>query len=113
MHELSIAREIISIIESEKESQKFEKVNIVRLRAGAMSCVDPGSLSFVFEAVREGTCAAGAILEVETEPMKLRCRQCENIMPGKHGPATCHECGSTDMELNADTTVEITSLEVD
>ena len=113
MHELSIAQDLIRIIEAERDKHGFGKVNSVRLRAGALSGIEPKALSFAFEVVREGTCATGAVLEMEVEPMKLVCRDCGHIMPGEHGPARCGRCGSLGVKMDAGNYFDIVSLEVD
>jgi hydrogenase nickel incorporation protein HypA/HybF len=113
MHELSIAEEILHIIESERQRHGFGKVEMVRLRAGALSGVEPQALEFAFEVVREGTCAAQAKLEIEMEPMKLICRQCSFTANDNHGPDACKQCGSLDVEIDATAGVDIVSLEVE
>lgn len=113
MHELTIAQEILDIIEAERERHGFEVVEKVRLRAGALSGVDPDALGFAFELIREGTCAAKADLEIETEPMKIVCRQCKFTTNGNHGPKACSQCGSLDVEIDAAAGVDIVALEVE
>ncbi len=113
MHELSIAQEILEIIEAEQERHGFERVEKVRLQAGALSGVEPEALEFAFEVVRAGTCAAKAKLEIALEPMKLVCRQCQFTTNDNHGPKACRQCGSLDVEIDAAAGVEIVSLEVE
>ena len=113
MHELSIAQEILDIIEAERKRHGFEKVEKVRLRVGALSGVDPNALEFSFEVIREGTCAEKAELEITMEPMKLVCRQCQFTTNDNHGPSACRQCGSLDVEIDATAGVDIVSLEVE
>ena len=113
MHELSIAQEILDIIEAERVQHGFERVEKVRLRTGALSGVDPQALEFSFGVIREGTCAEKAELEIETEPMKLICRQCQFTTNDNHGPNACRECGSLDVGIDATAGVDIVSLEVE
>ena len=113
MHELSIAEEILHIIEAERERHGFDKVEKVRLRAGALSGVDPQALEFSFGVIRAGTCAEEAELEIEMEPMKLICRQCKFMTSDNHGPNACRECGSLDVGIDATAGVDIVSLEVE
>jgi hydrogenase nickel incorporation protein HypA/HybF len=112
MHELSIAHEIIRIITSEQVRRGFGSVSRIKLRAGALSGINPKSLQFAFEVIRKDTCAAHAEMEMDVEPMEIVCRRCGHRMNGEHGPRNCPECGSTDVMLNAGTHFEIVSLEV-
>jgi len=113
MHELSIAEEILHVIEAEREQHGFETVEKVRLRSGALSGVDPSALEFAFEVIRAGTCAEKAELEIEMEPMKLVCRQCKFTMNDNRGPKACRQCGSLDVEIDATAGVDIVALEVE
>jgi len=113
MHELSIVQEILEIIEAERERHGFKSVAKVRLRAGALSGVEPEALEFSFAVIREGTCAEKAELEIVMEPMKLVCRQCKFTTNDNHGPNACRQCGSLDVEIDATSGVDIVNLEVE
>lgn len=113
MHELSIAQEIIHIVTAQQAEHGFEKVNIVRVRAGALSGIEPESLRFSFEVVRQGTVAAEAVLEMDIEPMTLVCRQCGFSIVDSHGPICCEKCGSVDMKVDAGGELDVVSLDVD
>ena len=113
MHELTAAAEILRVVEAQQDAHGFEKVNVIRLRAGAMSGIEPHALEFAFEVAGEGTCAAGARVELDQQPMLLRCRSCRHEMPADHGPAACGRCGSEDLALAGAGGLDIVSLEVD
>ena len=83
MHELSIAQEIIRIIEAERDKHGFSTVEVVRIRAGSLSGIEPRALEFAFQLTQAETCAVGARLEVEAEPMQLLCQNCGfSLLPG-------------------------------
>jgi hydrogenase nickel incorporation protein HypA/HybF len=113
MHELSVVQEIIKVVEDERTRQGFNKVSLIRIRAGALSGIQPESLLFAFEVAREGTCAARAELALEVEPMQLLCRQCNQVMSGRGGPQKCSFCGARDLSIQAGSNLDIISLEVD
>lgn len=112
MHEFSMAMEILRIVEEERGRHGFVRVESVRLRAGALSGVEPHALRWAFEAARQGTCAAGAVLEIEMEEAKLFCRACDHRMPARQGPSCCQQCGSRALCLEGSSGFEIISLEV-
>lgn len=113
MHELSIAQEILDIIEKERTQRGFNVVSAIKLRTGALSGVDPAALSFSFEVIRQGTCAAQAQLDIEMETLKLYCSQCDAETIAEHGPAGCAHCGSVNVRYDATADIEILSLKVD
>ncbi|MDJ0934058.1 MAG: hydrogenase maturation nickel metallochaperone HypA [Kiloniellales bacterium] len=60
MHELSLTRNVVSIV---AEHAKGRKVRRVRLAIGPLACVERRALTFCFELVAEGTVLAGASLD--------------------------------------------------
>ena len=115
MHELGIATEIIRLLEDQKRQRGFARVNIVRLRAGALSGVDGHALQLAFEIAREGTCAVAATLEWEQRELTFLCRQCRQVTPAAHagGPGACPACGSNDLVIEGEGGLDVVSIEVD
>lgn len=113
MHELSVARGILEIIEAERARHGFDRVRAVRLRLGALSGVDADALAFAFEAAREGTCASEASLEMDVEQGRLLCKACGAETDADARPEACPACGSADLRFQGGTDLDIVSLEVD
>lgn len=61
MHELGLARNIISIV---SEHARQRPVSRVRLVLGPGACVEPQSLAFCFKVIGEGTVVDGAALDI-------------------------------------------------
>ena len=113
MHELSVAQEIIRIVRDEQLRHGFQKVNLIRLKAGGFSCINHRSLSFAFQVVREGTCASKAELDLESEPIKMVCRRCGFTANVTDASSSCPRCRSIDIALEGDSHFEIVDIEVD
>ena len=113
MHEMSIAQDILQIVEAERRKHGFERVAVIHVRAGALSGVDEESLKFAFEVVREGTCAAEAQIRMETADRVLECRACGARVSADGGPAKCPKCGSVELSLRGAMGLDVVSLEVD
>jgi len=73
MHETGIAASIIEIAEAAARGAPILKVH---LRLGAFTGVVREALEFAFEALKEGTPAARAELEIETIPLIAACPAC-------------------------------------
>ena len=99
MHELSIAREIIRIVETEMDRQQLSRVTAVAIRLGALTAIDPEALSFGFEAGTNDTSLEGARLEIAWLPVKGRCRACAEAFEVDEYVFICPGCGSRDLEI--------------
>ena len=113
MHELSIAQEIIRIVSDQQKQHQFKSVEIIKIKAGGLSGIDPHALEFAFGIVSEGTCAEQARLDIESEKIKSACRKCGHSADNTHIFSTCPKCQSLDVALQASPSFEIVALEVE
>ncbi|QLA16470.1 hydrogenase maturation nickel metallochaperone HypA [Desulfolutivibrio sulfoxidireducens] len=96
MHELSLAQNLLAIIQEEMQKHGSPRLISVKVKHGRLSAVVPEALEMAFEALTMETSLAGARLETEEIPLVLACRAC-----GKHfSPestdyvfAPCPACG--------------------
>ena len=77
MHELSLADEIVRLVESAAEREKFKRVATLRLEAGALAGVEVSALRFALAAIVPGTCLEGAQIDIEEPPGRAWCACCE------------------------------------
>lgn len=94
MHESGIAASILEIVSAEAARYPGMAIAGLRVRVGDFSNVVPEALAFAFDALKTGTPAAKAALEILTVPVSARCpRCCETITP--EGPLFlwCAACG--------------------
>lgn len=61
MHELALTREIVSIACNAASGQR---VHVITLEVGRLSCVSPDALEFCFDVVAQGTLAERARLDI-------------------------------------------------
>jgi len=99
MHELSIAREIISVVELEASKRRLSSVSEIKLKVGALAGVDPESLSFGFKASTIGTAFEKTKLTVEWVHVKGKCRTCGKSISIDDLIFLCPLCDSTDIEI--------------
>lgn len=115
MHELSLAAALLETLEEEAGKHGSKKVTHVRLKVGALSGVVPELLESAFEAVKKGTIADAAALEIEAVPVRLRCRDCGGERLDAEGDFACLACGGRSVEIleGRELFVERIELEVD
>jgi hydrogenase nickel incorporation protein HypA/HybF len=107
MHELAIAESVVTSVLERTDAH----VNVVRLRVGQLSGVIPDALTFCFEIATQGTHLEGALLEIEEQRGRARCRSCDQEFLLDDAFLLC-PCGSADVELLAGRDLSVTSVEV-
>jgi hydrogenase nickel incorporation protein HypA/HybF len=110
MHELALAAAIRDTALRHAEGQP---VSAVRVRVGEMRQVVPGPLRFYFGAVSDGTGCAGATLELELVPARLRCQACGYGWRLAEPSFRCPSCGAAEFDADAGEELEIESIDVE
>jgi hydrogenase nickel incorporation protein HypA/HybF len=110
VHEMSIAHDLVSLIESQVN---HVRVVAVRVRVGELSGVVPEALRAAFGPASAGTCADGARLDLEPVPISVWCDACnaEQHLPGP-GRLCCPRCGGRTPRVLAGRELELHSLEI-
>ncbi|OFX14200.1 MAG: hydrogenase maturation nickel metallochaperone HypA [Alphaproteobacteria bacterium RIFOXYD12_FULL_60_8] len=113
MHEISLGRSVIRIVEEEAVKQAFSKVVVLRLEVGALSPVEPEALAFCFEAVAKGSPAEGARLDIIRTPGLAWCKTCATTVPLKARYDPCPHCGGHQLRIEAGAELRIKDMEVE
>ncbi len=113
MHEMSLAENILQIIEDAGVKQKFTHVKTVRLEIGQLSCVEPDALRFHFEAVTRDSIAHQAQLEIIKIPGHGCCNQCTHEMPLDSIYDSCSNCGNYDICIIRGDEMRVKELDVE
>ena len=109
MHELSIAEELLHIIEKRADEEGIQKVGRINLRIGELSGVFPDSLEFAFEVLSKGKITEGAYIDIEMITTKFRCVNCGDYTFA--GVEKCPACNSSDLNFSGGDELEIISFE--
>ncbi len=112
MHELTLCRNLVGIIEQEAIRQSFQRVETVRMEIGVLSCVEPEALRFCFGTVTRGTVAEGARLEIIMMPAEAQCRDCGAERAVDRWGTACQACGSHQLDLHGGDRMRIKDMEV-
>lgn len=110
MHELSVAS---AVVDTAVRHAGGRRVAVVRVRAGHLRQVVPGSLEFFFGLVSRDTLCDGARLELEVVPARLRCATCDRAWAIDVPAFRCPHCGGADVEVVAGDELEVESIEVE
>ncbi len=113
MHELSIAMNIVELVE-EEAARRSVHVSAVHVRVGPLSGVVTSALIPAFEMATAGSSLEGARLVVEEVPVIVFCPVCNQRRPTESPQyLCCPECGTPVPEVVQGTELEVTALEVE
>ena len=112
MHEASIIEAVLERACEEALKAGASRVERIRLRVGVLAGVVPEALQFAFEALRQGTPAAGARLEIESAPATVRCLDCGSTREVLEFDFTCPACSGLLIVDTGGHQLELIQLEV-
>jgi len=113
MHELSLAQNVLEIVQQYVPEGNHAVVKTVKMKVGDLSGVVVESLTFCFEAITSGTSLEGARLDVERVPLRCRCGSCGLESEIHDNIFRCGECGSTGIEIISGRELQVLEIEVD
>ncbi len=113
MHELSLAGGVVSLVEDAAARERFSKVRVLKLEAGALSGVEVRALRFALDAITPGTCLEGARIDIEETPGQAWCLGCNQSVPIMSRTDACPECGSVRLQPTGGTELRVLELLVD
>jgi hydrogenase nickel incorporation protein HypA/HybF len=113
MHELSIAESLLDVALENCRSKGFSQIGSIKLVIGKASGVMPDALLFGFNAVKEGTIADKAALEIEEVPVTGLCNDCgKDFTTEEIYILSCPHCGGVSYTLLTGRELMITEMEV-
>lgn len=117
MHELSLLAGVLALVEDERRARGFSRVRVIRLRVGALACVEPDALRFCFEAMTEDApqdaWVRGARLEIDEVPGLGWCAVCRQTVTLADRLDGCPICGHPDVPVTGGGDLRLAELEVD
>ncbi|HTZ18253.1 MAG TPA: hydrogenase maturation nickel metallochaperone HypA [Dissulfurispiraceae bacterium] len=113
MHELSIAESLLEIALENCREKGFGRIGNIRVQIGKASGIMPDALLFGFDALKEGTIADQAVLEVEEVPVAGHCNSCDSEFTTEESYVlSCPHCGGLSYVLKTGRELLITEMEV-
>ena len=113
MHEVSVMRNLLDIVETAADREGAEKINVIHLRIGEMAGINYESLEFAFEILSKGTRAEGGRLEYDRVGLLGRCAGCSYEFCPEDLVFRCPECGSGRVDIIAGREMEVDYILLD
>lgn len=113
MHELTLAEDIIHLVETSARHENASRVKTVVIEIGQLSAVDPDALRFAFDVVKRGGCARDAELSIIDIAGAGECRDCGQPSAMREIYALCPHCGSARMEATVGQEMRVKEIEIE
>jgi hydrogenase nickel incorporation protein HypA/HybF len=112
MHELTLARSLIELVDDYCLQEQASHVSKINIRLGELSAMTR-SLYFCFSTVAMGTSCEGAILNIDEIPLTVFCSSCNAVKrpTGKYS-FRCSDCGMPTPKIVTGKEMELTSIEL-
>jgi hydrogenase nickel incorporation protein HypA/HybF len=110
VHELSIGS---AVVDTAVRHAGGRRVTVVHVRVGHLRQVVPDSLEFYFGLVARDTVCAGARLELEVIPARLRCEGCGEEWVAEAAAFRCPACAGADVTVLSGEELEVESIELE
>jgi len=93
VHELSVCQALLTQVTTIAMSRGASAVQRIAIEVGPLCGVEPALLVRAFEVLRIGSCAAQAVLSIESPPISIRCRSCDAQSRAEPNRLVCSACG--------------------
>lgn len=113
MHEVSIVESLMRIALREIAAYPDARVRALYVRVGGLRQVIPETMRFCYEIAAAGTPFEGSRLEIETVPVRARCRRCGLTFPVDEMIFLCPACAVADVETLAGNELVLDRIELD
>lgn len=113
MHEAGIVQEMLATAERSAREAGCRTITRIVLRVGVFSSAVPEALEFAFQALRPGTLAAGAVLEIERVAASAWCPRCGREFAAEDVILLCPDCGQVSGELRRGFELDLLRLEAE
>lgn len=111
MHELGVISSMVKTIEQIIKEDGYTKVEKIVLEVGELSGVVPHYMEVCFPAAVYKTFMEDCVLEMETIPGIVKCKDCAKEFNAMAHDFTCPDCGGHDMEILSGNDVMIKEIQ--
>jgi hydrogenase nickel incorporation protein HypA/HybF len=113
MHELSLAMEVIDLVQREAEKSGVSRILEIRIEVGDLSGVEADPFQSALELIVKDTILADAAVQIVRTAGKGHCRNCNREFEMKHRLDTCPECRCFPAEFTGGQEFRVLSIESD
>ena len=112
MHELSVAQEILEIVNQYVPDPKPNTVKSVKVKVGRMSNILTESLTFCFDVITNDTPLSGVRLDTIEIPVIINCAGCNQESEIEPPVFACPICGNNQIKIISGTELWVDEIEL-
>ncbi len=113
MHEVSIAQSLLKIAVENCEKNGYKRIETIKVKVGRASGIMPDALLFAFDAVKIGSIADKASLNIEEIPVSGFCENCnKNFTVDEAFVINCPICGNISIRMETGRELHIEEMDV-
>jgi hydrogenase nickel incorporation protein HypA/HybF len=113
MHEVSIAQSLLKIAVENCEQKGYKRIEAIKVKVGRASGVMADALLFAFDAVKIGTIADKAILNIEEVSVSGFCESCKKKFTVDEAfVINCPLCGNISLRIETGHELYIEEMDV-
>lgn len=113
MHEVGVAHSILDIVIKTAKENEASSVAKVSINIGTLSGVEPRSLEFALDSLKEGTIAQNTAFELNIIQAKGKCGECGKESQPDTFLSLCSHCGSPALDISEGGEFEISYIDID
>ena len=113
MHEMSLAEEIVALVEETAIAEQCRRVTAIWIEIGQLAAVEKDALRFCFDAVAHDSIAQGARLEIVETEGQGRCSKCGAEVTVKALYEPCPVCDSYQVQITGGSEMRVKELEIE
>ena len=113
MHELAVCQGLMRQLEDIANREHAERITRIRLQIGPLSGVEPQLLQDAFPIASASSVAQSAALEIDTQPVRVRCLSCNAESAAAVNRLVCGHCGDYRTQLISGDEMLLISVELE
>lgn len=110
MHELSLAENILDIVERAAVNRHFTQVRALHLSVPVLAGVEVAALRFALQSLAPDTVLEGADLQIDEPASQGQCLECQADIEVKAHDSPCPACGGYQWQINSDRALRVVDL---
>jgi hydrogenase nickel incorporation protein HypA/HybF len=111
MHELSVCQDLVMQVERIAREQQA-RVSSITIKIGPLSGVEPALVEQAYPLAVAGTCLSAARLVIDSIPVRVHCRSCDQDSVAAPNRMLCEHCGDWRTELLSGDELLLASVEL-